>query len=130
MCLGRSSRGHLWVKKWCKIFSQVVPLPLGVHKQGVKQKSLIFFYLVSVAYLLVLGPSRVWKKTTRKCMLRDLRFSCDAMRRKSFFVKKSQVRFFCYATYCQKRIKIRDEAATSDFVPLCWGPPERVRSKT
>ena len=44
MHLGRSSRGHLLVKMWCKIFSEIVPLQFGVHKQGVKRKPPFFIW--------------------------------------------------------------------------------------
>ena len=52
-----------------------------------------------------LGVSQVWEKTTRKCMVPDLHFFCNATDKKKlrdlryFFLKKSELRFFWYTTY-------------------------------
>ena len=43
----------------------------------VKRKSLIFFFWRKSRFFFF-GVSRLWGKKTEKCMIRDLRFFCDA----------------------------------------------------
>ena len=59
---------------------------------GVKRKSLIFFFFGVSRLFFFFGVSRVWKKKTEKCMIRDLRFFCDATYTKK--KKISELRFF------------------------------------
>ena len=57
---------------------------------GVSSVSRLFFFLRK-SLIFFFGVSRVWKKKTEKCMIRDLRFFCDATYTKK---KLRDLRFF------------------------------------
>ena len=60
---------------------------------GVRRKSLFFFFFgVGRLVIFFFGVSRVWKKKTEKCMIRDLRFFCDT----TYTKKKKDTRLMLF----------------------------------
>ena len=86
--------------------------------EGVKRKSLIFFFGVSRLFFFFFGVSRVWRKKPKKCMIRDLRFFCDATytKKKSYVTyaffdtrptaKKKNKRVTLFFLYIKKRVTL------------------------
>ena len=78
-------------------------VPIAGPFGSVKRKSLIFFFGVSRLFFFFWRKSRVEKKT-EKCMIRDLRFFCDATYTKK---KVTQLTLFLIRDLRQKKINKR-----------------------